>query len=31
MGDRDPLDTRFLVLVVIAMAGMLALGVAIYP
>lgn len=31
MDARDPLDTRFLVLVVIATAGILALGYAIYP
>ena len=31
MDARDPMDTRFLAVVVVAMAFMLALGYAIYP
>ena len=31
MDARDPMDTRFLAVVVVAMALMLALGYAIYP
>lgn len=31
MDVRGPMDTRFLAVVVVALAGMLALGYAIYP
>lgn len=31
MGNRGPIDTRFLAVVVVALVLMLALGYAIYP
>jgi hypothetical protein len=31
MEEREPIDKPFLVIVLIAMAGLLALGYAIYP